>query len=130
MKLIIVLGVLCIAGTLSAQLRQASTIHQSTARRAFDMRENGGRAARPAWLPPLTDDRNSTARHEQRWRAWQTQISRLVDTKNIVSVKLAKAETTKHWIVTLIDVDGHQTTLWCADESGDGIVPVREITPH
>ncbi|MDX6405001.1 MAG: hypothetical protein QOH70_2456 [Blastocatellia bacterium] len=129
-KLIVVLCVLCIAGTLWAQRRKTAATQQSTVRRAFDMRENEGRAPRPAWLGPLPGERNSTNLREQRWRAWLTRIPHLVETKNIVSIKLAKAEKTKQWIVTLIDVDGKQTTLWCADDSGDGNIPVHEITPH
>jgi len=134
-KLILFSCALFITGTIWAQRRNAAPPQPSSVRRAFETREPDAWALRPAWLDEgdptaLRKRREAATLREQHWRAWLTQIPRLVETKNIVSLKLAKAEKTNQWVVTLVDVDGHQTTLWCGNDSGDGNLPVREITPH
>lgn len=138
-KLIVVLCALCLTGTIWAQRRKGTTTQQSTVRRAFEKREKldptmgGALSPDEAFTNAVLNGEGNSAvlrLREQRWRDWLTRIPRLVETKNIVSVRLAKGEKTNQWIVTLVDIDGKQTSLWCAADPGDGNIPVREITPH
>lgn len=92
-------------------------------RRAFDAHEKletGLDPYRKQWGSWFT---------EERWKNWRKSIPNLVKLSRVVSVSVGSTTDTQEMIITLIDVDGKRSTIWCSGTSPNNN-PVRSISPY